>query len=114
MGRPRKPTSELALRGAFQRNPSQLKEREGEPVVTGALGPPPNTLSDGAKAVWREMAAHGTWLTSADALLVEIAASLMAEFRSDAANTRQTTSHTPHKRGAYRKLMISYCGGACE
>ncbi|KLK91649.1 hypothetical protein AA309_18815 [Microvirga vignae] len=35
------------------------------------------------------MAAHGTWLTSADALLVEIAANLMAEFRSDAANTRR-------------------------
>jgi hypothetical protein len=37
------------------------------------------------------MAAHGRWLTRADALLVEIAASLMAEFRSGTATTRQTT-----------------------
>jgi hypothetical protein len=89
MGRPRKPTSELSLRGAFQRNPSRLKEREGEPVVTGALGPPPDFLSDRAKAVWLEMAGHGTWLTAADRMMVEIAADLMAQFRSDAANTRR-------------------------
>jgi hypothetical protein len=91
MGRPRKPTSELALRGAFQRNPARLKGREGEPVVTGALGPPPASLPDGAKAVWLEMAAHGTWLTAPDRMMVEIAADLMAEFRSGTATARQTT-----------------------
>ena len=91
MSRPRKPTSELALRGAFQRNPARLKEREGEPAVTGVLGPAPDHLSSGAKAIWLEIATYGTWLTCADALMVEIAASLMAEFRSGAATTRQTT-----------------------
>lgn len=90
MGRPRKPTSELALRGAFKKDPQRLKERQGEPVVTGSLGPAPDHLADDAKAAWAEMAEHGSWLTSADAFLVEIAAALMVEFRANAATTRRT------------------------
>lgn len=90
-GRPRKPTAELEFRGSFKKNPARKRERAGEPIVTGVLGPAPDYLSGGAKAVWAEMSEHGRWLTCADAFMVEIAASLMAQFRSGAATPRETT-----------------------
>ena len=71
------------LRGGFKNRPQRKAARSGEPVVTSALGEPPEQLSDDAKSIWREAAAHGTvWLTGADRLQVEIVAQLMAEFRA--------------------------------
>ena len=41
----RKETAELALVGAFKRNPERLKEREGGIIDARGLGAPPERLS---------------------------------------------------------------------
>jgi hypothetical protein len=41
MGRPRKPTRELELSGAFEKHPERKRERENEPKPDGPIGPPP-------------------------------------------------------------------------
>jgi hypothetical protein len=83
MSRPRTPTAVLALRGAFTRNPSRLKDRKYEPIVTTPLPEPPKYLTTAATEAWLEMKSWGYWLTSADQFLVAIAATLMARYRID-------------------------------
>src|ERR1700694_4512095 len=83
MARPRKPTAMLELLGAFKRNPDRLKDRKNEPIVTTALPEPPKYLTKATTATWLEMQSRGYWLTSADRFLVEIAATLMAAYRTD-------------------------------
>jgi phage terminase small subunit len=81
VGRPRKPTSELELSGAFRRNPKRKQERQGEPVVTSPLGPPEAYLNDTAKEIWQQNARAGPWLTGADRATMGLACHLMSEFR---------------------------------
>jgi hypothetical protein len=81
MGRPRSPTALLQLRGAFKHDPSRLKARQYEPIVTTPLPEPPPNLPKPVKAAWQEMKLRGWWLTSADRFLVEIAATLMTRYR---------------------------------
>ena len=83
MGRPRIPTALLQLRGAFINHPSRLRARKNEPLVTTALPDPPPNLPKPVKLAWHEMQSRGFWLASADRFLVEIAATLMAAYRSD-------------------------------
>jgi hypothetical protein len=83
MPRPRKPTAMLALLGAFKHNPSRLRDRKYEPIVTTPLPEPPKYLTKAARAAWYEMESWGYWLTSADQFLVAIAATLMARYRID-------------------------------
>jgi hypothetical protein len=83
MPRPRTPTAVLALRGAFKRNPNRLAERKYEPIVSTPLPEPPERLPRLVRAMWLDMQSHGHWLTSADKYLVEVAAALMARYRSD-------------------------------
>ena len=83
MARPRTPTAVLELRGAFKNHPSRLKARKYEPAVTSALPEPPPNLPKPVRLTWLELKLHGFWLTSADRFLVEIAATLMAAYRSD-------------------------------
>src|SRR3982074_2880666 len=82
MTRTRLPTAVLELRGSFKKHPERARERAGEPKPLNLLGPPPDRLKPKVKAVWKEMRAEGYWLTSADALMVEIAAGLMAQHRA--------------------------------
>lgn len=83
VARPRTPTNVLRLRGAFRRNPQRAR-RDPEPA--GELGEPPAHLTELELACWRElvaMSAPGV-LTAGDRWMVEIAARLMAEYRSGA------------------------------
>lgn len=66
MARPRTPTALLEIRGAFKRNPSRLKARQGEPIITSPLPSPPAHLSEEARTAWEEMKSRGHWLKSAD------------------------------------------------
>jgi hypothetical protein len=91
MARPRKPTAMLELSGAFKRNPSRLRDRKYEPIVSTALPEPPARLSPPATTMWRDIRTHGYWLTSADKFLVEIAATLMARYRLDDLKSRDVS-----------------------
>lgn len=84
MARPRKPTATLELKGAFKKNPSRGRARANEPRPDAEVGLPHNTMPDEAAAIWAELVQHGTWLTAADRLLLEIACRLFADFRAGA------------------------------
>lgn len=80
--RTRTPTALLEARGSFKRHPERRRERQDEPRPDTPLGNPPKRLSEPEKAAWKEMQGQGFWLTSADAMMVEIAANLMSQQRS--------------------------------
>lgn len=109
MPRPRIPTATLALRGAFKRNPNRLTERRNEPLVKTPLPGSPSYLAADVSKVWDEMRERGYWLTSADRYLVEIAATLTAQYRHDQLNHGATSvliallsklGFSPKERGA--------------
>jgi hypothetical protein len=83
MARPRTPTAVLELKGAFKKNPIRKKEREGEPVVEGAIGQPPKHMGEVARAIWRRVAKSAHWLTEADRCAFEIYCGLKAEAEVD-------------------------------
>ena len=83
MARPRISTSVLELRGAFKKNPSRVRERENEPVVTEPIGAAPPHFSDKERQAWDlvvRIAPQGV-LTQADRIGVELLAYLVAEMR---------------------------------
>jgi hypothetical protein len=108
MSRPRLPTAVLELRGAFKRNPDRKRARQNEPLVTTPLPEPPAYLTADTTAAWNEMKDHGFWLTSADRFLVEIAATLMSRYRTDAQSAENSLligllgkiGFSPKERGA--------------
>jgi len=84
MARPRTPTNILEIRGAYDKHPERKKEREFEPIVRTPIGACPEHLSPEIAAAWIEIVrlAPAGVLTSADALAVELAASLFALHRA--------------------------------
>jgi hypothetical protein len=62
-----------------------MADRDGEPVPTAPIGPPPNHLSAREQRVYIEIVerAPGGVLTNADEHMVVIAARLEAEWRKD-------------------------------
>ncbi len=55
MARLRNPTAELERSGGFEVHPEQRRACKDEPVPAGPLGNHPEHLTDGQKAVWREL-----------------------------------------------------------
>ena len=87
MGRPRKPTKILELRGAYVKHPERRKDRVGEPEVSTPLGPPPAYLDASEKERWDDVARMAFWATGSDRGVVEIAARLWARMvRREASN----------------------------
>jgi hypothetical protein len=83
MARPRTPTEVLELRGAFKRNPKRTRD-VGAKADRG-LGHAPIHLTDTEVECWREIVGNcaGGVLTSADRIIVEMAARLVSRFRAD-------------------------------
>ena len=79
----RVPLNLLRLRGAIQKNPARLKERESEPVPKAALGDPPGHLAKDERKCWRELISKAPYgvIGDCDAWEVEIASCLMAQYR---------------------------------
>lgn len=100
MGRNRTPTEILELRGSFSRHPERRRAREGEIKPTTPLGSPPSSFTKDQKAIWIEVKEHGTWLTSADRFMIEVAVVLMDR------HTRRVIDYKeiPHLIGVLSKL----------
>ena len=85
MGRKRKSLEELSLTGTLRTNPARYKKRlaaESAQSAGDSLGEPPVRLPQGAKTVWAEISSTRPWLTAADRLDVELAATLTAKMRN--------------------------------
>jgi hypothetical protein len=83
MARPKTPSNVLQLNGAYKKNPNRKPDEGTEPELKAGVGEPPEYLDADAKALWHEivsLACHGV-LGDSDRLIVELAATLMAEFR---------------------------------
>lgn len=82
MSRPPLPTALKKLRGTFRKGRAR-----NEPFVDSPLPDPPDNFSEGELIAWKDIA--GTTpagvLTSADAISVELASRLLAEYRSNPA-----------------------------
>jgi hypothetical protein len=80
MARPRKPTAELELKGAFKKDP---KRKRVDPKTSGPVGDPPPSLSLELHATWYELAEQApiNVLRSADRALLGIAATLLYKIR---------------------------------
>ena len=86
MARPRKPTANLELVGAFDRNPQ--RKRKSEPEPTGKIGKAPSSLNAMEKKIWKEFTTnspHGVFGNS-DRIALEVACKLLSEFRIDYEN----------------------------
>ena len=82
MARPRTPTNVLELSGAFKRNP-QRKRQDAE--TSGPLGKASAHINGAVLNAWNEIvkSAPREVLTGSDALAIEVAANLLAQFRND-------------------------------
>lgn len=82
MGRPRKPTNVLEMSGAFKKDP-QRKRQDAE--TSGPLGKAPPHINGAVLNAWNEIvkSAPREVLTGSDALAIEVAANLLAQFRDD-------------------------------
>ncbi|HEN8733336.1 TPA: hypothetical protein U8207_001723 [Pseudomonas putida] len=82
MARPRKPTNVLELTGAFKKDPQRRRE-DAEPV--GELTAPPAHINGAVLHAWKEIAKYAPRdvLTNSDRLTLELAANLLAQFRTN-------------------------------
>ncbi|MCC4621780.1 hypothetical protein LL965_17500 [Xanthomonas cassavae CFBP 4642] len=82
MARHKQPDELARLKGADKRNPQRYKRQAPKSKV--ALGQPPDHLPADAAAAWKELekCAPPGVLTCSDRFVMEIAGSLLAEFRS--------------------------------
>jgi hypothetical protein len=80
MARPRKPTAEMELKGAFKKDP---KRRRVDPKTSGPIGNPPPSMGLELHATWYELAEQAPIdvLRSADRALLELAARLLFRIR---------------------------------
>lgn len=75
------PTAVLDARGSFQKDPQ--RRPKNEPVPVGKIGTYPKRFTAAERQAWRDIVkgACAGVLTSADRVAVEMAATLLAEFR---------------------------------
>ena len=74
------------MRGAYKKDPQRV--RTGEPVGVGGIGDAPDRFTELQIAAWKEIVAtcHAGVLCTADRIAVELAAVLLADFRSNASD----------------------------
>jgi len=92
MSRPRIATKILDARGAFRKDPQRARPNEPKPAKGTFRRAPPKQFSPKEKSCWKEIvrsAPEGV-LTKSDEIMVEIAASLLNEFRTDRSNISMT------------------------
>lgn len=86
MARPRKPTNVLTLKGAFKHNPHRELDRLNEPKNTAPIKRvAPKWMTKRQQECYIEVIdkSHANVISEADAVLVEMVACLLDEFRDD-------------------------------
>jgi len=78
----RTPKSRAAVSGALARNPARFANRT-EPKGLGPIGDPYPKMTDGQKAVWRELAITLPWLKRSHRLIVRATCVLAARMDDD-------------------------------
>ena len=86
MARPRKPTAQLELEGAFKKNPRRKAAREGEPVVENPVGSPPKHVSKQAALIWRRVVKEAYWLRSTHRDVLEVFCAYKSLFEANPAD----------------------------
>lgn len=83
MARPRTPTNVLDARGAFKKHPERART---DAQTAGPLGRPPAHVKGEVLKAWKEICKSAPLdvLTVSDRLALELAANLLAQFRTDA------------------------------
>lgn len=83
MGRHKQPLELALLKGAARNHPGRYRAQV--PKSDYALGDAPGYMSEAAKSAWSELAAYSLpgVLAGSDRFVVEIASTLLAEFRRD-------------------------------
>ncbi|WP_185749583.1 hypothetical protein [Stutzerimonas xanthomarina] len=82
MARPRTPTNLLDARGSFRKHPERKRV---DPDTAGPLSAAPDHLTEQALECWQDIVAsapHGV-ITDSDRIALELAANLLAQFRTD-------------------------------
>ena len=77
-----KPTAQKELEGSFKAHPE--RRNKNEPVATGFIGDPPDSLHDGERVIWYELidlACKGV-MTNADRVSLEMLCKLVYEMRT--------------------------------
>ncbi|MFV8816675.1 hypothetical protein [Haliea sp. E17] len=82
MPRPKKPKHLALLDGSARKNPQRYRNEDR--FHSDGLGEPPEHLTEAQEATWREIEAKALpgLLMASDRFMVEIAACLLAEYRS--------------------------------
>lgn len=83
MARPKTPTNVLLLKGAYKKDPQRKPAAGTEPELKAGIGNPPDYMDSDAKALWHELVSQACdgVLGDSDRAILEIASTLMAEFR---------------------------------
>lgn len=82
MPRPRTPVVKAQVTGAAVVHPERHRGR-AEPATGRPLGEAPDWFADGQAAVWEGFKRELPWLTEADRAVVEIAATLRFQFKTN-------------------------------
>ena len=83
MARPRKPTADLELSGAFTKDPKRRESRRNEPPPNGPIGEAPNYFDDNQRDLWNEVVelVPPAVLAKSDRIVVELIARLLQKLR---------------------------------
>ncbi|KAB7769353.1 hypothetical protein [Xanthomonas maliensis] len=105
MARHKQPDELARLKGADKQNPQRYKRQV--PKSKAALGKAPDHLSPEAISAWKELEKHALpgVLTGADRFVMEVAASLLAEFRNSPPDFK--AAKYSHLIGCFARLGLS-------
>lgn len=96
----RKATAVIEANGGFKKNPQRKRI---DPHASDQIGPPPGYFSEYEQAIWNELVSTSPKgvLKNSDHSILEIASTLMADYRKDRA------SFSPARLAALQKALAS-------
>ena len=107
MPRPKTPLAIADLKGQTRKNPQRYRDRANAPQPQHGVGEPPQWLTNEAANAWVEISSSlpSGVLTVADRVSVEVASTLIAEFRESPKNF--TAARLAQLRGILGSLGLT-------